>query len=252
MIEGLGASGAPLEILEEIDSTIVEARRRADFGDYGPVWLLARKQAAGRGRRGRAWTSIEGNLFATYLGRTERPPAEIALLGFAAGLGIAEAMEALGANDVALKWPNDVFIRGAKAAGIMLDSGAIDGGGHWFALAFGVNIAARPGALDQETAALADHIHGPAPKPEDLLEDIAARIEAWARRLERDSFSALREAWLGRAYRLGEPIRVVVSDETIEGRMKGLSAHGELEIETGAGLRYISAGDIHFPNAAAS
>ena len=87
---------APLEVFEEIDSTMLEARRRAERGEHTPVWLIARRQTAGRGRRGRSWTSAEGNLLATHLFATERAPADIALLGFAAGVAIAEAIEAMG------------------------------------------------------------------------------------------------------------------------------------------------------------
>ncbi|HRK63663.1 MAG TPA: biotin--[acetyl-CoA-carboxylase] ligase, partial [Terricaulis sp.] len=58
---------APVETFDEIDSTLLEARRRAERGERGPVWLIAKTQTAGRGRRGRAWASLEGNLLATYL-----------------------------------------------------------------------------------------------------------------------------------------------------------------------------------------
>ncbi|MET0182261.1 MAG: biotin--[acetyl-CoA-carboxylase] ligase, partial [Caulobacterales bacterium] len=53
-------SSAALVIFDEIDSTILEARRRAERGELAPVWLVARRQTAGRGRRGRSWASIEG------------------------------------------------------------------------------------------------------------------------------------------------------------------------------------------------
>jgi BirA family biotin operon repressor/biotin-[acetyl-CoA-carboxylase] ligase len=58
---------APVEVFDEIDSTILEARRRAERGDISPVWLVAKRQTAGRGRRGRAWSSLDGNLLATLL-----------------------------------------------------------------------------------------------------------------------------------------------------------------------------------------
>src|SRR5436190_23655448 len=116
-------ANAPVEVFAEIDSTILEARRRAERGDVKPVWLVAKRQTAGRGRRGRAWSSFEGNLLATQLFTTRQPPSKIALLGFATGVSLAETIEAIiGSGRATLKWPNDVFIDGAKAAGIMLDS----------------------------------------------------------------------------------------------------------------------------------
>ena len=72
-----------IEVLETVDSTNSEARRRVDAGEYGPLWLRAERQTAGRGRRGRAWSGLEGNLFTTGLYRLSASPAEIAQLSFA-------------------------------------------------------------------------------------------------------------------------------------------------------------------------
>src|SRR5262249_38944242 len=151
-----------------IDSTMLEARRRAERGELAPVWLLARRQTAGRGRRGRVWSSIDGNLMATYFGPNTRAPADLALVGFAAGLACAETLEGyLAGGRVTLKWPNDVFIDGAKAAGLMLDSGA-----GWMALGVGVNLAGSPEGLDQKIMSLAA-AGARVPTPEAFLKTLA-------------------------------------------------------------------------------
>lgn len=243
---------APLAWFDEIDSTLLEARRRAERGDVGPTWLLAGVQTAGRGRRGRAWSSIEGNLHATYLFATDRPPAEIALLSFAAGVAIAETIEAMvGAGRVALKWPNDVFLDRAKVSGILIDSGALAGNGLWAALAFGVNIARAPEALDQAAICLRDVLpaDAEAPAPRAFFASLRPRLESWAHRLVGEGFAPLRTAWLARAYGLGEPAVVKVGDQELQGRIAGLSARGELEFDTPEGRRLISAGDVFFPQA---
>ena len=250
MIDG----AAPVETFEEIDSTILEARRRAERGDVGPVWLIARRQTAGRGRRGRAWVSSAGNLHATYVFATSHRPQDIALLGFAAGLAIAETLEAFGARAPAtLKWPNDVLIGGAKVAGILLDSGALSAGaGTWAALAFGVNLAVAPQALDQPTISLRDAL-GPdarTPEPLEFFAALRPRLEAWAGRLVSEGFEPLRQTWLARAHGLGQTARVMQGAEALTGQLAGLSPRGELELETSSGLRLIAAGDVYFPNAA--
>lgn len=240
-------AGAPVETFDEIDSTLLEARRRAERGEIGPVWLTARVQTAGRGRRGRSWSSLEGNLMATYLFATQRPPSEIALLGFAAGLAIAETLEeSIGAGRVSLKWPNDVLVDGAKIAGILLDSGSLGHGGVWASLAFGVNLAAAPHNLDQPTTSVRDLLppDAPAPAPLEFLKCLRPRLEAWAARIEREGFEPLRQAWLKRAHGLGQQARVVQGAETLEGRIAGLSPRGELELDTAAGRRLIAAGDV--------
>jgi BirA family biotin operon repressor/biotin-[acetyl-CoA-carboxylase] ligase len=246
------APGAPLAVFDEIDSTMLEARRRADFGDLGPAWLLARLQTAGRGRRGRAWTTIPGNLMATYFGATPAPPAAIALLGFAAGIAIAEALDdAAGAPCATLKWPNDVLLDGRKAAGVLLDSGAAGAGVTWFALGFGVNLTGAPGDAGYPTAALAQRLPPgvAAPAPEAFLDAVRGRLEPLAGALERDGFAAVRAAWLARAHGLGAHASAQIGETRIEGIARGLSPRGELELETPQGLRLIAAGDVHFPPA---
>lgn len=244
---------APVEVFDEIDSTILEARRRAERGELSPVWLIAKRQTAGRGRRGRAWSSLDGNLLATLLFKTDQPPQQIALLGFATGVALAETLDAvIGAGATRLKWPNDVFINGAKAAGIMLDSGAIAPGQTWVALAFGVNLAAAPENIDQKTISLRDVLPPDAPAPEPLafLAALRPKLEGWSARMVREGFEPLRRAWLERAYGLGQDARVVQGEQTLEGRIAGLSSRGELELDTSAGRRLIAAGDVFLPKAA--
>jgi BirA family transcriptional regulator, biotin operon repressor / biotin---[acetyl-CoA-carboxylase] ligase len=243
---------APVEVFDEIDSTILEARRRAEAGDINSVWLIAKRQTAGRGRRGRAWSSLDGNLMATLLFATHEPPQQIALLGFAAGVAIAEAIdEVVGAGAAALKWPNDVFVNGAKISGIMLDSGALDGGRTWVALAFGANLAAAPENLDQPTASLRDLLppDAPAPAPLAFLAAVRPKLETWSARIVSDGFEPLRQAWLRRAYGIGQEARVVQGEQIFEGRIAGLSPRGELELDTSTGRRLIAAGDVFLPRA---
>lgn len=240
-------AGAPVEVFDEIDSTLLEARRRAERGALDPVWLIAKRQTAGRGRRGRTWATIEGNLLATYLFTTRHPPATIALLGFATGIALAETIDAvLGANRATLKWPNDVFVDGAKASGILLDSGSIDPQTTWVALAFGVNLAGAPDGLDQSTISLRDVLppDAPAPLPLEFLAALRPRLLAWATRLEREGFEPLRQAWMQRAHGLGQEAKVLQGDQVIEGAIAGLSSRGELELDTLTGRRLIAAGDV--------
>jgi BirA family transcriptional regulator, biotin operon repressor / biotin---[acetyl-CoA-carboxylase] ligase len=244
---------APVEVFDEIDSTILEARRRAERGEIGPVWLIAQRQSAGRGRRGRSWVSDEGNLFATYLTETRRPPAQIALTGFATGLAIAEAADdIIGPGRAQLKWPNDVLIDGAKAAGIMLDSGALPNGATWVALGFGVNLVAGPEAIDQPTTSLRALLppDAEAPAPLDFLARLRPRLEAWDARLASEGFEPLRQAWLRRAHGMGADARVMQGEHALSGRIAGLSPQGELELDTTDGRRLIAAGDVFLSSAA--
>jgi BirA family biotin operon repressor/biotin-[acetyl-CoA-carboxylase] ligase len=229
-----------------------EARRRAEAGAPNAVWLIARHQSQGRGRRGRAWVSVDGNLMATHLFSSDVPWAQIAQLGFAAGLAIAETFEAFGvAAPVTLKWPNDVLIDAGKAAGILIDSGAMSSNQNWVALSFGVNLAGAPATLDQKATCLRDHLGAASsPSAATFFAGLRPRIESWARGLRDEGFGPLREAWLSRAHGLGEHATINFGSERVEGVLAGLSARGELELDTDAGRRLIAAGDVYFSNSA--
>ncbi|MCC7266157.1 MAG: biotin--[acetyl-CoA-carboxylase] ligase, partial [Caulobacteraceae bacterium] len=85
---------APILAYDEIDSTNAEARRRAEAGEGGPLWITALTQTAGRGRRGRDWESPVGNLAATYLCTTDKSAADAAQVSFVAALAVAELADA--------------------------------------------------------------------------------------------------------------------------------------------------------------
>jgi BirA family biotin operon repressor/biotin-[acetyl-CoA-carboxylase] ligase len=116
--DGRWPEGYGLTVLASVDSTMAEAARRAPTL-AGPGWILALRQTAARGRRGRAWVMPPGNFAATLVYRPPGGPAEHALRSFAAALALADALDALtGRPDaVALKWPNDVLLHGGKLAG---------------------------------------------------------------------------------------------------------------------------------------
>jgi BirA family biotin operon repressor/biotin-[acetyl-CoA-carboxylase] ligase len=243
-------AAAPIFRFARLDSTQTEARRRFDAGDLSAAWIMADEQEAGRGRRGRSWVSQTGNLMTTYLGVTPHGPAHIALIGFAAALATADALEAYGPR-TRLKWPNDVLIDGAKIAGILVDCAPAPSGGTWFALGMGVNLAAAPERLDQETTSLRAVLppDAPAPEPRAFLGRLSARLLFWDSRLEHEGFAPLRESWLARAAGLGQPIKVLLGAEALEGRLAGLSETGELILDAASGRRLIAAGDVILPGA---
>jgi BirA family biotin operon repressor/biotin-[acetyl-CoA-carboxylase] ligase len=133
----------------------------------------------------------------------------------------------------------------------MLDSGAIASGQTWVALAFGVNLADAPDNIDQKTICLRDLLPPDAPAPEPLafLAAVRSKLEGWAARIASEGFDPLRRAWLQRAYGLGQEARVVQGEQTLEGRIAGLSLRGELELDTSTGRRLIAAGDVFLPKA---
>ena len=241
----------PIEALEEVDSTNAEARRRAEAGEAGPLWITARRQSAGRGRRGRAWEGGEGNLAATWLGVIGKPPGEAAQISFVAALAAADLAAAyVPAALVSLKWPNDLMLGTRKAAGILVESGPRGAGGLWLAVGIGVNLAAAPVIPDRPAAAFAQHMRAPPPAPVEALSVLAESFQRWQALWERLGFSPIAEAWTARAYGLGRRCAAQLPAETVVGIAEGLDGDGALRLRTDAGeIRRITAGDVFFGEA---
>jgi BirA family transcriptional regulator, biotin operon repressor / biotin---[acetyl-CoA-carboxylase] ligase len=239
--------GYALAAYDEIDSTNEEAKRRADAGERGPLWIVAARQSAGRGRRGRSWTSEPGNLFATLLIAPGRSAADSARLSFAAALSVYDVARAsCQAADVALKWPNDVLIGGAKCSGILLESGGEQNGIlPWLAVGIGINLAHAPEGTPYPATAL--NRHGAAQTPDAALTLLAAAWARWFEAWRRDGFAALRDAWLARAQGLGQPIVARLADNSLNGVFEGLDGGGGLQLRLADGtLKTISSGEIFF------
>jgi BirA family biotin operon repressor/biotin-[acetyl-CoA-carboxylase] ligase len=238
----------PIVAYDEIDSTNLEARRRVDAGETGPLWLTALWQTAGKGRRGRTWRSGSGNLAATLLLTTSKPPLEAAQIAFVAALAVADLAGTYApASKVSLKWPNDTLLAGRKVSGILVESGPSARGGLWLAVGIGVNLAEAPNDVERPAAALAEHMDGPPPRPTEALGILAAAFERWRGVWEAAGFAPIAEAWTARAHGLGQPCSARLPTETIEGVAEGLDFDGALRLRLPDGtLRRITAGDVFF------
>lgn len=238
----------PIEVLAEVDSTNAEARRRAEAGEAGPLWITAERQTAGRGRRGRTWETGAGNLAATLLLTTDRPPAEAAQISFIAALAVADLADAyVPASLVSLKWPNDPMIAGRKTSGILVESGQRPDGRLWVAVGVGVNLATPPEAAERPATSFAAHMTAPPPKPLEALTLLAGAFERWRRLWETAGFAPIAEAWTRRAHGLGETCVARLGAETLEGVAEGLDPDGALRLRLPDGmLRRITAGDVFF------
>jgi BirA family biotin operon repressor/biotin-[acetyl-CoA-carboxylase] ligase len=238
----------PIIVFDEIDSTNAEARRRAEAGDTRPTWLVGLIQTAGRGRRGRAWETSAGNLAATFLHSSDRPPAEIAQVSFIAALAAADMIaEYVAASLVSLKWPNDPMVAGLKAGGILVESGTVGGGASWVAVGIGVNLARSPVAAERPATNLAAHRLAGAPDPVEAAGKLAGHFQRWQEVWTRYGFEPIAAAWTARAHGLGESCVARLANETLEGIAEGLDADGALRLRLPDGmLRRITAGDVFF------
>ncbi|HEX2136386.1 MAG TPA: biotin--[acetyl-CoA-carboxylase] ligase [Microvirga sp.] len=249
------AAGYRLLALEATESTNDDALRAARAGEPGGLWVVAAQQLSGRGRHGRRWASPPGNLYASLLLRDPCDAALAPQLGFVAGLALHRAVEAvagIGAPRLALKWPNDLLLEGAKVAGLLLEGHRI-GPSLAIVIGFGVNIAHAPTGTPYPAAALQSV--DPAVTRERLFEALAA---GFARTFAdwkaaqgggtSDSFGPIRRRWLERAAGIGGDVTLRLPSGERRGIFEGLDRFGRLRLKTPAGVELIDAGDLYFPH----
>ncbi|MBD8908006.1 biotin--[acetyl-CoA-carboxylase] ligase [Methylorubrum zatmanii] len=252
------AEGFRLHSHDRLDSTNSEALRLARSGETGPLWVTARRQEAGRGRRGNGWTSPEGNLAASLLMPVAGvAPEMVATLGFVAGVALVDAIRdarspqgiAASATTIHLKWPNDVLVEGAKLAGILLEAESLPGGRRAVVVGFGVNVRAAPEGLPYPAAALSDFSAADAPM---LLEFLSERfVEAVRIWNKGRGFPTIRQRWLERAAGVGAPVSVRMAEATLMGVFETIDEGGRLVILAPDGTRRtVTAGEVHFGSAA--
>ncbi len=233
---------------DELGSTNEEARRVAEAGAPEGELIWSRMQGAGRGRRGRVWSSPLGNLYTSLVLRPDCAPYTAAQISFVSALAIHDVVaSALNRPDLAyVKWPNDVLIEGRKTAGILLESRIGGGPGlEWLIVGVGINILSHPD--DAERPATSLHAEGGGMTVEQALVSFSDAFLRYYREWQASGFAPIRETWLARARGLGEPIDVRLDKESFSGIFEGLDENGALQVQTEAGMRIVTAGDVFSP-----
>ncbi len=244
----LWPEGYELVILDEVDSTMAEARRRApDL--KGPTWIMARRQTNAKGRRGRTWLGGDGNLAATLVYRPWCTPAQAAARSFMAATALLESLALYIDRDcLALKWPNDVLLNGGKVAGILLESASsgaplVD----WLSVGVGVNLAKSP--HDPRTEFPPVSLRGEGGEevaPEEFLTVLAGHFATQEGKLAAMGFPRIREDWLANAARLGEIVTARTSTREITGVFETVDMAGNLVLRVEGREVLIPAADVYF------
>jgi len=208
----------------------------------GAMLLAAELQTAGRGRRGRRWVSPRGAGLTFSLRRLLACGLrQSAGLPLAAGVAIARALRALGADGVVLKWPNDLMARGAKLGGVLIESRPADGG-TLAVIGIGLNCRAQPEAaarLRRPVIAL-DQLLAPLPARNLIAARVAQELLAVLERFEARGLDAVREDWEALHANAGQRLRLRLADgRQVTGVAAGLAADGGLQLHTRGGLRSI-------------
>ncbi len=220
--------GRPRRHSAIVDSTNERARRLAIEGAPSGTVVTAGQQAAGRGRRGRAWSAPAGKalLCSAILAPLER---QHALLPLAVPLAVCEAVESLARLECQVKWPNDVWFERRKLAGVLIEAQPP----AWAVIGIGLNVAIEPGEFPGDLRQPAVSV-GHGVDVEDALTAVCERLETWvdatpervvAEFTKRDALAGRRISWVG------------AGDGAQEGSglAEGVDERGNLKVLTDAG-----------------
>ena len=240
---------APYEplFLDEVDSVRDELERRARDGAEEGLLVWAGHQREARGRLGRRWLSVPGDLVCGVLLRPDYPRAsgaELSLVGIRAlGQALAERVPAM--TGLHYRWPNDVLLNGGKVAGLWLDAPAEGDPPAWLALSIAVNVVGlhAPDTAGRDTN-LADLVEEPVDDA-DLLTAFARHLLAGLNRWAEDGLGGELKAWRTRLYDIGENVPVALPGETLNGAPAGIDDDGALRLRTADGERVVSLAEFH-------
>lgn len=237
-----------VDALDECDSTNAELMRRADRGAPSGTVIVADRQSAGRGRRGRLWlSSPEASLTFSVLRRFTGPLNRLSGLSLAVGVALARALNALGARGVRLKWPNDVLLAQggefAKLAGILVEL-STDRRGTQAIIGIGLNLSAPPGDTGQAAAGL-DQAMAALPDRHLVLASVLRELQAVLDAFAVDGFSAVKMDW--QDFNAWHGLPLVVSGEggvQQSGICVGVDDGGALLLDSGQGIEPVLVGDV--------
>jgi len=239
-----------LELHFELDSTSSEWSRRGPALASGSV-CLAEWQSAGRGRRGRAWSSTLGaGICCSVIWRYEQGLSALAGLSLAVALALRRGLHALGLAPVGLKWPNDLQHRDVKLGGILVEASGESTGPCSVVIGFGVNVHDVPQAVDYPGRAItcADRIaedgghHAP-----DRNAIAAALLDALLPALARfgqEGFAPLRREWQEADALAGHRIEVQAGGESYAATAAGVDDAGCLRVRVGGRERTLASAEV--------
>jgi BirA family biotin operon repressor/biotin-[acetyl-CoA-carboxylase] ligase len=244
-----GQIGCQIHYFEEVESTQDIARNLAAEGAPQGTVVIAETQSAGRGRMGRGWHSPPGvSLYSTIILRPKIAMPEVPRLSLVAGVAAAEALEDFAPGIVQLKWPNDVWLSGRKAGGIIAEAVTdhrqrLDS----VLLGIGLNLNLSADDVPPELRERAISVYIATGRRCDrvaVANSLFLRLNTRYMETESRGFAAVQPAWERYSALTGKRVVVVDAGTREEGVVTGIDSDGALLLDTGNGVRRIIAGDV--------
>jgi len=243
---------ASIEVFAEIESTN-SYLMQIPGPPPGKISIAATSnQTAGRGRHGKTWLSPAGSGLCLSVAYTFAvSPDNLPALTLALGLGAISALEELGADNVELKWPNDLVAREAKLGGILTEVQQQSGGAVTVVTGIGVNVNLR-NALDfgaesdwARRAVDLQSICKIEPAHEEVAGKLASHLLQAFTRYEESGFAAIVDRWAKYDWLMGRAITVDTANHQFSGVGAGVADDGALLVNTPeSGIQRVTSGSI--------
>lgn len=230
--------------VQETDSTNNFAKQLACNGALHGTLVIADKQTAGRGRRGRSWISDNGTLCMSFVLRPAIAAEKLPRLPIAAAVAVAKAMQEFDIH-AQIKWPNDILVNGKKLCGILFDG--VFAGSMLECIICGIGINVHSVTSDTAIAQLATSIFaqtGKQPTKEAVAACVANMLEKYLFLCYEDSLAAIINEYHALSCVMGKYVEICEGEKRIRGVAQGLDDLGRIIIENENGKFVFDAGDV--------
>lgn len=243
---------AGLELLFKTGSTNQRLMSAPPPSPGQALACLAEYQTQGRGRRGRRWLMPPAaGICLSVAWQFERPPIALSAMGPAAGLAVRRALADLGFDLTGLKWPNDLIWQDAKLGGVLVELKAEGHGPTHVVIGVGINDRLSPGLVEaivgtggQPPTDLAAMAGEQRPGRNRVAGAIIGRLVELLAESARHGVDRMCRGWPEADVLAGREVRVLLGDRELAGVARGIAADGALLLETGDGVRRLTAGDV--------
>ncbi|MDR6352198.1 MULTISPECIES: bifunctional biotin--[acetyl-CoA-carboxylase] ligase/biotin operon repressor BirA [unclassified Pantoea] len=234
-----------LAVIPVIDSTNQYLLDRMDQLPSGYA-CIAEYQQAGRGRRGRKWFSPFGsNLYMSMYWRLDQGPAAAMGLSLVIGIIMAEVIQSLGAPDVRVKWPNDLYLNDRKLAGILVELTGKTGDAAQIVIGAGVNLLMRSeGTAEINQGWINLQEAGVDIDRNELAAKLINSLREALPIFERDGLAPFVSRWEALDNFINRPVKLLIGDREVHGIARGIDKQGGLLLEQNGVIKSWVGGEI--------
>ncbi|VVO06082.1 bifunctional biotin--[acetyl-CoA-carboxylase] ligase/biotin operon repressor BirA [Pseudomonas fluorescens] len=243
--EHSAACAWPVLVFDSIDSTNAQALRSIERGMAPPFLVLAERQTAGRGRRGRKWVSpFAENVYYSLVLRIEGGMRQLEGLSLVVGLAVMRTLQELGISGAGLKWPNDVLVGQKKIAGILLELVGDPADVCHVVLGVGINVNMQmTEEVDQQWTSVRLET-GKAFDRNLLVAHLGDMLQAYLIRHQESGFAAIQAEWEQNHLWQGRAVSLIAGVNRIDGVVMGINRQGALRLKVGDVEKVFSGGEL--------